>query len=94
MKMISDEHLRIGWNEVFDVLAGIMLVLNRCFKSMDDVPAGIYIVSALFSVALGVACLVYYRGRRKEGKRRSLGFIFSALFILWGVSFMLNAFSS
>lgn len=88
--MISDEDRRIGRDEVFGVITGVMLVLYRCFKRMDSVPARAYAVTALFALAVRTADLVYYRNRLKKGKRRILGFVFGILFILCGLNFMLK----
>lgn len=93
MEMISDEDRRIGWDEVFDVITGVLLVLHRCFRSMDSVPAWAYVITALFALAAGIAALLYYRNRQKKGKRRILGFFFGVLFILWGLGFILKALS-
>lgn len=47
MKLIPDEDLHISWDDVCDVLAGIMLVLSRCFKHIDGVPVWIFSVGGL-----------------------------------------------
>lgn len=93
MKLISDKDLHISWDDVCDVLAGIMLVLSRCFKHIDGVPVWIFLLVALFAIGLGVVEFVKFRKRKKNGRRRSYGFAFRILFVLWGISFVVKAFS-
>ena len=89
--MTTEEDKRFSWDDVYDLLGGVVLALLVIIRRMDNIPAWLYMTIGLLVIATGIAELRHYLIRKKQGKKPFGAIFFSFLFILCGIGYVLMA---
>lgn len=91
MEMTTEEDKRFSWDDVYDLLGGVVLALLVIIRRMNDIPAWLYMTIGLLVIATGIAELRHYLRKKKQGKKPFGAIFFSFLFALWGVGYIIKA---
>lgn len=83
--MMTEEDWQFSWDDVFNLLGGVVLAFLVFIRQMDDIPAWLYMTVGLLVIAIGTAELRHYLRRKKREKSRSAQ-SFSASFYPYGAS--------
>lgn len=89
--MMTEEDWRFSWDDVFNLLGGVVLAFLVFIRQMDDIPAWLYMTVGLLVIAIGTAELRHYLRRRKQGKKPFGAIFFSFLLPLWGIGYIIKA---
>lgn len=91
MEMITEEDKQFSWDNVYDLLGGVVLALLVIIRRMDNIPTWLYMTIGFLVIATGIAELRHYLRRKKQGKKPFGAIFFSFLFTLWGIGYIIKA---
>lgn len=93
MEMMSEEDRKFSWDDVSAITLGVTFVLRISMRRMDATPAWVYFAIFALALVVGICEFIYYKHKRKAGKKGIFTFAYGVILVLWGIGYLLEGLS-
>lgn len=93
MEKMSEDYRKFSWDDVSYITFGVIMVLRISMRRMEALPAWLYFAIFALALVVGICEFIYYKHKRRAGKKGAWTFAYGVVLVLCGIGYLLEGLS-